>query len=670
MGVIMSGQPNVDSSINVAGAGSVPSSTHVDSSYINVANNIDSSIDAQYQSALYTPAQTTTTPAASVSTTTDATYTSSLDVTASTGTENREVTTFIEPDNAYILSIIQDLGINEDMAEEMRMELIMNLLANNFGYEADSAGEAWNSVETTLSTMSGDCEDLCNLAASLLIAAGFSPEDVNVYVDLAEDGGQGHTTIGLTINGEEVELDVAQIIEDSDGSYVQIDTAFINNNQLDPSQYDFSYSTTGIKQLNTSISGDVVMEDATDADSYYTATAPAALPPFMSRSGNSVVINGTDGDDTINLYKNTDNQVILEYNGTTYNLTADYGIENTASFRINEGQGNDSTTHTGVSATIGTTIAKPTHIITQSGSTITINGSGENPEIDLETDIYGHIILTHNGSRYDLTNLYGDNLTINISSSGNINIEDVAVNTILTGAGNDEVTLSGSASANTILTGSGSDQVSLRDDATVGTINTGAGNDEITLSGDSSATTVQGQAGYDHMSLSGNSDVGTVDGGEDADTLNIGGNASVTTTVADSSDSVVSTRGNASTSSVDYETQLTAAFETGGANALMQEAFSIAVDNVVAVAPPGSTKYEQMLYSMANTIEALFDTLLIMSDYMAQHSETFQDPGALFELQQSIQQVKDTISTLTAVGQLGTDIVSDHLSQFVKELNS
>ncbi|MEI7941879.1 MAG: hypothetical protein WCH76_01760, partial [Candidatus Riflemargulisbacteria bacterium] len=111
------------------------------------------------------------------------------------------------------------------------------------------------------------------------------------------------------------------------------------------------------------------------------------------------------------------------------------------------------------------------------------------------------------------------------------------------------------------------------------------------------------------------------------------------------------------------------AFLAGGAKALTKEAFSIAVDKIIAIAPPGSSKYEQMLYSMANTIEAMFETLLLMSDYMANNETFAENPGDLYSLQQEIQQVKDTISTLTAVGSLSTDVLKTHMSQFISDLN-
>lgn len=277
----MAGQTGNDPIINLNGSNSIQSSQQVDNSSNGVGNDVDSSIEAQYQGSFTeTRVHETQIPSGYQSTTeevaettaTDSVYESSFNVTASTGENNRNISTYIEPQNAYILSIIQELNITDEMAEEMRLELILNLLANNFSYEADANGKAWKTVEDTLATRSGDCEDLSNFAASLLIAAGFSAENVNIYVDLAENQGeQGHVVLGITVNGQEIKLDFEQLIKNSDGSYIQLNESFYLNNQLNRMEYDFSYSENGVVKINGNISNEIVLEDATNSNSYYTA---------------------------------------------------------------------------------------------------------------------------------------------------------------------------------------------------------------------------------------------------------------------------------------------------------------------------------------------------------------------------------------------------------------
>jgi len=277
----MSGQSGIDTSIDIEGLGQVQSAGQVESSYVDVGTNIDSSVEASYQSSVadisvtgaeVSPSYSSTVEEADSALATESTYASSLNVTASTGEVNRDVSSFIESENAYILSIIAELGINDDIAEEMRLELIMNLIANNFTYEADSSGEAWNTVESTLASKSGDCEDLSNFAASLLMAAGFPAESVNVYVDLAEQKGeQGHVVVGVMINDQEIKLDFEQLINDADGNYLQINESFYANNKINKQEYDFSYSVNGVVQLSANVSGDIVMEDANNVNSYSTA---------------------------------------------------------------------------------------------------------------------------------------------------------------------------------------------------------------------------------------------------------------------------------------------------------------------------------------------------------------------------------------------------------------
>jgi len=485
----MAGQPGIDATLDLNGIGSVQAS-QIDSSFSNVGNEIDSSLEAQYSSSIadigissadIPSSYSSTTKQVDSTTATEATYESSFQATASTGEVNREVSTFIEPENAYILSIIAELGINDDMAEEMRLEMIMNLLANNFSYEADSAGEAWNTVENTLATRSGDCEDLSNFAASLLVAAGFPAEDVNVYVNISENvGEQGHVVVGLMINDQEVKLDFAQMINAADGNYIEVNESFYSNNQLNKQQYDFSYSVNGVEKLSASISNNIVMEDVNNAESFYTA-------------------------------------------GTTILGAARAELIN----KINS---------------LNPATASPGEIF------ILLQAAQE--YLDATTEG-----ANSTGARAEL-----------ISSINNLNPETASPGEIFK---------------------------------------------------------LQ-QVAQEYLT---------------------------------------------ETSTEVNHAILSDAFAEGGARALMQTAFEISVDKVIAVAPPGSSKYQQMLYSMANTIEALFETLLAMSDFMAQSSETLEDPGSLFDLQQEIQHVKDTISTLTAVGSLGTDVINTHLTQFVRDLN-
>ncbi len=978
----MSGQAGIDSTLDLNGVGSVQSSQQVDSSYSSVGSNIDSSLDAQYQGSFadigVTGAQVSssyqsTVEQAASTTATTATYESAFSVTASQGRGevSSSVSTFIEPENAYILSIISELGINDDMAEEMRLELIMNLLANNFTYEADSAGEAWNTVEETLTSRSGDCEDLSNLAASLLLAAGFPAEDVNVYVDLQANGAQGHVVVGLMMNDQEVKLDVAQLITDKDGNYTQINESFYANNQLNRSSYDFSYSVNGVEKLNVNLSSNIVMEDINNADSFYTATSP--LPSFIQQAADgSFVINGTDGDDNISLTFNSPN-VMLNYNGTSYNLTHKYGLPKTAVFDIRGGQGSNTITRDygnlnivrnldnaaiqapsftslvdGVLTINGTTgadtinltknengkiilsyngttynltnlfgedlkinlnlnngntkdivnitdvaihnifggtgadeitlngtasahkidggagtnkvtlngyamvnnvinapvtsvgnntvygtsfITTPiTNTATGPGNTITINGRDSADTINLSKNAAGQVILNFNGLSYNLTELYGENLNININSgAGDDNISlsgGVVVNQINGGAGNDTFTIAGASTVTKIVGGAGNDIVTATGSVNIAEILGGDGNDTVLMSGSSFATSIDGGAGNDNITLQDNSGARTINTGDGTNTVIVRNNASVLSaagattggtitggagndiiTLQDAAQvramdtgagtDVVSLRGSSSllenspslvndrvtqengatiagvhgtagtggTSSTartdlinrinslnpatatpgdifllkqdiqeyldatstlsstsinsaradlltrlnalnittalpgdifvlqqsaqqyldatvtttppvtppgglgDHFEELDAAFKEDGARGLMQKAFSLSVDKVIAVAPAGSSKFEQMMYSMANTIEALYETLLLMSDYMANNKTFTENPGDLYALQQEVQSVKDTISTLTAVGSLSTEVLSKHMSQFISDLN-
>ncbi|MEI7942301.1 MAG: calcium-binding protein, partial [Candidatus Riflemargulisbacteria bacterium] len=541
----MSGQAGIDSSsLDISGVGAVQSSK-IDSSFSSVGNEIDSTLTAQYQGSFadigVTGAQVSSTYQSTVqqatsTTATSATYESSFSVTASQGRGevSTNVSAFIEPENAYILGIIADLGINDDMAEEMRLELIMNLLANNFAYEPDSAGEAWNTVNETLSTKSGDCEDLSNLAASLLLAAGFPAEDVNVYVDLQANGAQGHVVVGIMMNDQEVKLDVAQLITDKDGNYAQINESFYANNQLNKSSYDFSYSVNGVEKLNVNLSSNIVMEDANNADSYYTAAVPLPLPSFMSfnEQDSTYTINGTHGKDTFNFTK-SGNGILLTYNNVPYYLTRDYGVAATAQMTVRGGGGGDILEKAaGIDVTdlLEAEIQPPSSlvVVAADGNSITITGGATADNIDLTKDANGHNILTYkaNGTTfiYDLTRLYHDK-AINIDSgAGNdtITVKDVAVNSITMGDGANNVTLDGSSTVNSITGGVGVDTITLKGASKVtGEINAGAGNDSINIEGTASVNLISGGAGVDTITLKGNSKVNAIDAGMGADVISL-----------------------------------------------------------------------------------------------------------------------------------------------------
>ncbi|MFH1709565.1 MAG: hypothetical protein ABH860_00655, partial [bacterium] len=98
---------------------------------------------------------------------------------------------YVDPSASGIsltLNTLKDSGmITADMSEEEIVLAVHAYVAKSFSYIAE-AGDSWDSVSGTIKRGGGDCEDLANLDASLIIAAlldrGASVEDANKKVSL------------------------------------------------------------------------------------------------------------------------------------------------------------------------------------------------------------------------------------------------------------------------------------------------------------------------------------------------------------------------------------------------------------------------------------------------------------------------------------------------------
>lgn len=95
--------------------------------------------------------------------------------------------TYIQPDSQAVQDELTTI-LGHDLSgltEEQIVTLIHDYMLDNFSYIADE-GENWASVDDTLASKTGDCEDLANTEASLLIAAfekaGMTDAAANVSV--------------------------------------------------------------------------------------------------------------------------------------------------------------------------------------------------------------------------------------------------------------------------------------------------------------------------------------------------------------------------------------------------------------------------------------------------------------------------------------------------------
>ncbi len=114
---------------------------------------------------------------------------------------------YIDPDNEAVqtlLSTLKQLGmITEDMTADEIANAVHGYVSKNFAYIADKGGDDWSSVAETISRRGGDCEDLANLEASLLMAAlidsGMSADEaasrVSGVVTFSLISGIGHVTV-------------------------------------------------------------------------------------------------------------------------------------------------------------------------------------------------------------------------------------------------------------------------------------------------------------------------------------------------------------------------------------------------------------------------------------------------------------------------------------------
>ena len=180
--------------------------------------------------------------------------------TAFNGTENMDITTFIQPQAPSVVALatqLQEQGIiTSTMSDAQKLEAITNYVNSTIRYEADTPGEGWNSATNTIADGSGDCEDLAILVANLAIACGVDENNVQVCVQGGTASNQGHVVVGLTGgNGQ---------INTYDATNLEQGTAVL-------SDFTFSFNSKGVSSGNGSLGNSWSMEDGNNVNSLYTA---------------------------------------------------------------------------------------------------------------------------------------------------------------------------------------------------------------------------------------------------------------------------------------------------------------------------------------------------------------------------------------------------------------
>ncbi|GEM_PF-2521451 len=182
--------------------------------------------------------------------------------TAFNGTENVSVTSFIEPQDEAVSSLASQLQaqgiITSSMSDAEKLAAITSYVNANVSYETDAVGEGWSTAANTIASGSGDCEDMAVLVASLAIACGVDESNVQVCVKAGSADNQGHVVVGLF---------------NSNGQISTFDAITNEKSSATSSDFTFTFSTTTVTSGDGSVGNGWAMEDASNANSLYTAAS-------------------------------------------------------------------------------------------------------------------------------------------------------------------------------------------------------------------------------------------------------------------------------------------------------------------------------------------------------------------------------------------------------------
>jgi len=184
-------------------------------------------------------------------------------IQASDGEELHDLSVFMEDTNSEVLQgILQSLEL-DGLSDAEKAESIINYVIQNYDYFSDEGGAAWRFAQDTIAGGGGDCEDLSILLAQLLNEAGL---DAQLYVDLGSKNAQGHVVVGLMVDGQELEIDIAQLVQEKQSF------SLTGSPVIQADQYDIAVSEQGAAILNSALSQKaIVIEDSSNKNSYYTA---------------------------------------------------------------------------------------------------------------------------------------------------------------------------------------------------------------------------------------------------------------------------------------------------------------------------------------------------------------------------------------------------------------
>ncbi|MEI7941548.1 MAG: transglutaminase-like domain-containing protein [Candidatus Riflemargulisbacteria bacterium] len=180
--------------------------------------------------------------------------------TAFDGTNNVDITSFIQPQNASVVDLASQLMaqgiITDTMTDAEKLSAITKYVNSNVRYEADVPGEGWSSASNTLASGSGDCEDMAILVANLAIACGVDESKVQVCVTSGDASTQGHVVVGL-VGGS--------------GQITTYDATNLTQGTAELSDFAFTFSSQEVTSGDGSVGNAWSMEDGNNVNSLYTA---------------------------------------------------------------------------------------------------------------------------------------------------------------------------------------------------------------------------------------------------------------------------------------------------------------------------------------------------------------------------------------------------------------
>ncbi|MFC1767659.1 transglutaminase domain-containing protein, partial [Candidatus Margulisiibacteriota bacterium] len=162
---------------------------------------------------------------------------------------------YIDPNNSAIQSLLDTLKeagiITDGMSEDKLVLAIHNYISENYSYVAESEGDDWATVSEVIENKGGDCEDLANLEASLMMAAlidrGMSIEEagrkVSAVVVIDKDTLLSHVYVKYTaLNFDVLYLDPSNASVSRTISASQQEIFSYNDRSVDIEDHDFDYS--------------------------------------------------------------------------------------------------------------------------------------------------------------------------------------------------------------------------------------------------------------------------------------------------------------------------------------------------------------------------------------------------------------------------------------------